>query len=152
MNRIWTPRNVLRAVATVGGLLMIHVSAGACGDVTSLRGGVAAPAGEHSVELVRAPSGQWMVHVDDHGRQVPVATAEGTLEVMRDGEPLRVHAMQGQPTNVLAAGTDDLRPGDRLQLVVRLPNGLVVWTHMTMMEPPPSFATRFIVSAERARQ
>lgn len=151
MHSIRTSRNVLGALIAVSGLLALHVSVGACGDVVPLRGGVAAPAGEHSVELVRAPSGQWMVHVDDHGRPVHVATAEGTLDVMRGDQPVRVHAMKGQPTNLLATGTDDLRPGDRLQLVVRLPDGQVVWTHMTMTEPPPSFATRFVLPDDAAR-
>lgn len=143
--------NALDALVMAGGLMASVSPAGACGNVFPLRGGVAAPAGEHSVELVRAPSGQWMVHVDDHGRPVRVAQAEGTLDVVRHGQPVRVHAMQGQPTNTLATGTDDLQPGDRLQLVVQLPDGQVVWTQMTMTEPPPSFATRFILPAGPAR-
>lgn len=140
------PRALLRALAACGLLAttVLPAAVNACGDVVPLRGGVVAPAGEHSVELVRLPGGRWIVHVDDHGRPVRVDQAEGTLDVARAGHPVRVHALQPGPTNTLSTGTDDLATGDRLQLVVQLPDGQVVWTQMTMSEPAPSFATRFL--------
>lgn len=124
----------LRTVrATLYGVLFAAGGAWAHGDVVATRGGLAVPAGEHAIELVVPAPGKVSVYVDDHGTAVSVSGAEGTLVVFRrNGEADGVATLRPTSANRLEGEGVVLRPGDRLQVAVKLPDGQVVVAKATM--------------------
>jgi hypothetical protein len=97
------------------------------GDVVAMRGGLAVPAGEHSVELVLPALGQVRVYVDDHGEPVAVERAEGTVTVVRSqGGADQFAVLRPASPSTLEGDGIDLITGDRVQVVVKLVDGQVV--------------------------
>jgi hypothetical protein len=101
------------------------------GDVVAKRGGLAVPAGEHSIELVLPAAGRVRLFVDDHGDPVSVKGAAATVLVRRaQGE--EQFATLTVVDNALEGHGIDLRPGDRIQVAVKLADGQVVVANATI--------------------
>jgi hypothetical protein len=117
----------MAALAAVPGRTLAH------GDVVATRGGLAVPAGEHSVELVVPAPGKVSVFVDDHGAPVTVKGAEGTLLIVRpQGGADQFIVLKPAPSNSLDGDGVELRQGDRIQIAVKLVDGQVVVARTTL--------------------
>lgn len=89
------------------------------------------PAGEHSIELVLPATGGVRLFVDDHGEPVSVKGAAATVLVRRaQGE--EQFATLTVVDNALEGSGIDLRPGDRIQVAVKLADGQVVVANATI--------------------
>lgn len=89
------------------------------------------PAGEHSIELVLPATGRVRLFVDDHGDPVSVKGAAATVLVRRaQGE--EQFATLTVVDNALEGRGIDLRPGDRIQVAVKLADGQVVVANATI--------------------
>lgn len=105
--------------------------AAAHGDLFPLRGGLVAWANELSVEVVRTPEGGVLVHVDDHGTPVAVQGATGTLDVT-SGDSTTTLPLAEHAAHTMAAPAATFRSGDRLQVIVNLPDGQVVLARLVV--------------------
>ena len=102
------------------------------GDVVAKRGGLAVPAGEHSIELVLPAAGRVRLFVDDHGDPVSVKGAEATVLVRRAQGEEQFATLTLVVGNALEGGGIDLRPGDRVQVAIKLTDGQVVVAKTTI--------------------
>ncbi|MEF7613521.1 hypothetical protein V4F39_06315 [Aquincola sp. MAHUQ-54] len=111
--------------------LAAALPAAAHGDLFPLRGGLVAWSNELSVELVRQAEGGVLVFVDDHGTPVPLQGATGALDITR-GDRTATLALAALPSNGMAAPDVALQPGDKLQVIVNLPDGQVVLARLVV--------------------
>lgn len=90
------------------------------------------PAGEHSIELVLPATGRVRLFVDDHGEPVSVKGAAATLLVRRAQREDQFATLTLVVDNALEGSGIDLRPGDRIQVAVKLADGQVVVANATI--------------------
>lgn len=129
----------MNAVCVRAGAGLLALALGCCvlpawahGDVVVKRGGLALPAGEHSIELVLPATGRVRLFVDDHGEPVSVKGAAATLLVRRAQREDQFATLTLVVDNALEGSGIDLRPGDRIQVAVKLADGQVVVANATI--------------------
>lgn len=112
MKKLMALTTLILAVASA------HVAAH---DSPAKYGGIVKTAGDLSFELVHK-DGQTTIYVDDHGKEVPMAGASGTLTVLK-GTVKSELPMSTSGRNALAAKTGDkVGPGAKVVAAIVFPD------------------------------
>lgn len=104
MNKMLASLAVIGLIAS--GAVIAHES-------PAKRGGIVKSAGDMSFELVNK-DGKTTLYVDDHGKEVPMAGASGTLTVLKSTTKTETALTPGGGNTLVAKDSVKLEPGNKV--------------------------------------
>jgi hypothetical protein len=90
-------------------------------DSPAKRGGIVKSAGDISFELVNK-DGQTTIYVDDHGKEIPMAGASGTLTVLKGTEKSDMPLTAGGANTLVAKTGGKIGPGAKVVAAIVFPD------------------------------
>jgi len=102
------------SLAIAGGQVLAHES-------PAKHGGIVKSAGDMSFELVNK-DGLTTIHVDDHGKAIPMAGGSGTLTVLKGAEKSEIPLTAGAGNTLVAKTGDKVGPGAKVVAAIVFPD------------------------------